>query len=70
VACVVYMRDIFILKKIMAQDKICILIGNLLGWNMKLALIYNLHLTKVYVNSEKYVIHFFDWKRHEVHATF
>jgi hypothetical protein len=30
-AYVVYMRDIFILNKIMAQDKICILIGNLLG---------------------------------------
>jgi hypothetical protein len=39
------------------QYKIYILVHTLLGWNMKLALFYNLYFTKVYINLEKYVIH-------------
>jgi hypothetical protein len=44
-------------NEIWAQDKIYILVGTLLGWNMKLALLYNLFFTNVYINLEKYVIH-------------
>jgi hypothetical protein len=46
------MRDIFILNKIWAQDKIYILVGI-----YEAVLLYNLNLTKVYINIEKYVIH-------------
>jgi hypothetical protein len=50
------MRDIFILNEIWGQDKIYILVGTLLGLNMKLTLFYNLNFTKVYINLEKYFI--------------
>jgi hypothetical protein len=45
---VVCMRDIFILNEIWVQDKIYILVGTLLSWNMNLALFYNLNFTEVY----------------------
>jgi hypothetical protein len=50
---VVGRRDIFILIEIWAQEKIYMLVGNLLGWNMKHALLSNLNFTKVYINTEK-----------------
>jgi hypothetical protein len=34
-----------------------VLVGTLLGWNMKFALFYNLKFNTVYINLEKYVIH-------------
>jgi hypothetical protein len=47
---VVCIRDVFILNKIWAQDKIQYLVDTLLGWNMKLALFCNLNFAKVYIN--------------------
>jgi hypothetical protein len=47
----------FILNDIRVQDKIYILVGILLGWNMNLALFYNLNFTEVYINLKKSVIH-------------
>jgi hypothetical protein len=44
---VVYMRDIFILNEICAQDKINISVGTSLGLNVNLALLYNLNFTKL-----------------------
>jgi hypothetical protein len=43
----------FILNEIWAQDKIYILLGALLCWNMKLVLFYNLNITQVYINLQK-----------------
>jgi hypothetical protein len=34
-----------------------ILAGTLLGLNMKLALLYILNFTKIYINLEQYIIH-------------
>jgi hypothetical protein len=51
------MRDIFILNEILAQDKIYILVGTLLGLNMKLAL----NFIKIYINLEKCVIHWLNF---------
>jgi hypothetical protein len=40
------------------QDKyMYILVGTLLGWNMKLGLFYNLNLNEMYIYFENYVIH-------------
>jgi hypothetical protein len=55
---VVCMRDIFILEEIWVQGKIYILVGTLLGWNIKLSLFYNSNFTQVYVNLEKSIIHY------------
>jgi hypothetical protein len=49
------MRDIIFLNEIWVQVRIYILAGTLLGLNMKLALMYNLNFTKVYINLENYV---------------
>jgi hypothetical protein len=46
----------FVFNEICVQHKLYILAGTLLGPNMKLALLYDLTFTKVYVNLEKYVI--------------
>jgi hypothetical protein len=52
---VVYMKDIFILNEIWAQDKIYsyMLVDTLLGWNMKLVLFCNLSFTQVFISLEK-----------------
>jgi hypothetical protein len=54
-----YMRNMFILNEIWAQDTMYILVGTFLSWNMKFALFCNLSITKVhaYIKLEKYVIH-------------
>jgi hypothetical protein len=61
--------------------KIYILVGILLGWNMNLALFYNLNFTEVYINLKKkcysltdlYVksvyLNLFWWRGSEVHET-
>jgi hypothetical protein len=80
---VVCMRDIFILEEIWVQGKIYlyILVGTLLGWNIKFSLFYNSNFTQVYVNLEKCIIHYltyvisvylnlFVWREREVHEIF
>jgi hypothetical protein len=59
--------------------KIKYILGTVLGWNMKVALFYNLHFTKVHIKLEKvcyslaelYVksvyLNLFGWRRCEVH---
>jgi hypothetical protein len=46
----------FYLNEIWAQDKIYILVGTLLVWNMKSALFPDLNFTEVYTNLENDVI--------------
>jgi hypothetical protein len=55
------MRDIFILNEIWVQDKIHILVGALLGSNIKIAVFYKLNFTKVYISLEKYVVHWLNF---------
>jgi hypothetical protein len=51
----------FILNETCAQDKIHSLVDTLLGWNINLDLFYNLNFTKVYINLEKYAIHWLNF---------
>jgi hypothetical protein len=39
-----------------AEDKMYILVGTLFGWNINLALFYNLNVIKVYINLQYHVI--------------
>jgi hypothetical protein len=59
---VLFEGELFILRtylfwtKYGRKYKIYILVGTLFGWNINLALFYNLNFTKVYINLEKFVI--------------
>jgi hypothetical protein len=74
---VVWMKDIFILNEIWAQDIIYVSVGTSFSWNMKFTLLCKVNFTKVYARysiAQLYVrficLNLFGWMGREVHEKF